>query len=317
MSAFKILFTEMVNNGGDASKIPKELKNQMLKVFVKETQPYFLVSDSYFFVPAYFTKAALEEFEKKFSNVKVQDLQEKVILISNWSLELKKVDSNAVFTSYAGLEVRLIVHSFKPQLGDSLHPTRWPTNIYRDDEFKTTIQHMRHRAVQASVAKLDAADVPLFGKGDVSQGIVTSKVDDWNFKEGNTAVVTLGVAKAKKDVAPSTKVNVKGASGKRAQKMASKVASKTDLKAKLPKTAALTDKVLKFTPGKKQASKGKSSVSAAKVVASPSAGKKSTGGTTDKMDMQTLKKFIKYQKDNGKKISVLGKKSAGKKSAKA
>lgn len=138
-SAFKTLFTDMVNAGGDASKQNKDLTKQMLKVFVKETQPYFLVSDSFFYVPAYFTKAALDEFEKKFSNLKVSDLNEKVILITNWSLELKKVDSNAVFTSYAGLEVRLIVHSFKPQISEALHPTRWPTNLYRDDEFKTTI----------------------------------------------------------------------------------------------------------------------------------------------------------------------------------
>jgi hypothetical protein len=33
------------------------------------------------------------------------------------------------------------------------------------------------------------------------------------------------------------------------------------------------------------------------------------------MTMQTLKKYLKYQKDSGKKV-VLGKRSAGKKSAK-
>ena len=185
MSAFKTLFTDMVNAGGDSSKMSKEHTKQMLKVYVKETSPYFLVSDSFFYVPAYFTKAAMDEFSKKFHNVKINDLGEKVILISNWSLELKRVDSNAVFTSYAGLEVRLIIHSFKPQLSESLHPTRWPTNLYRDDEFKTTIQAMRHAGVVASLAKASAGD----GK------IVHGKSDDWHFKEGNTAVVALTSAK--------------------------------------------------------------------------------------------------------------------------
>ena len=97
------------------------------------------MSDSYFYVPAYFTQSALDEFNKRFPTVKLQDLNEKVILITQWSLELKKVDSNAVFTSYASLEVRLILHAFKPQFGEKLHPTRWPTNLYRDDEFKTCI----------------------------------------------------------------------------------------------------------------------------------------------------------------------------------
>jgi hypothetical protein len=147
MSAFKKLFTDIINADGDASKLNKDLSKQMLKVFVKETSPYFLVSDSFFYVPAYFTQAALDEYKKKFANVELNDLNAKVILISNWSLELKRVDSNAVFTSYAGVEVRLVIHSFKPQLTEALHPTRWPTNLYRDDEFKTTIQHFRHRSI--------------------------------------------------------------------------------------------------------------------------------------------------------------------------
>jgi len=46
----------------------------MLKVFVKETSPYFLISDSYFYVPAYFTQAALDDFEKKFPSTKVGEL---------------------------------------------------------------------------------------------------------------------------------------------------------------------------------------------------------------------------------------------------
>ena len=128
MSAFKKLFTDIINADGDASKLNKDLSKQMLKVFVKETSPYFLVSDSFFYVPAYFTQAALDEYKKKFANVELNDL-------------------NAVFTSYAGVEVRLVIHSFKPQLTEALHPTRWPTNLYRDDEFKTTIQHFRHRSI--------------------------------------------------------------------------------------------------------------------------------------------------------------------------
>jgi len=303
-SAFKTLFTDMVQNGGDYSKLSKDITKQMLKVFVKETSPYFLVSDSYFFVPAYFTRAALDEFEKKFSNVKVGDLSEKVILISNWSLELKKVDSNAVFTSYAGLEVRLIVHSFKPQLGESLHPTRWPSNLYRDDEFKTCIQAFRHKSVQDACSKVAAADTPLASKS-VSDNIVAGK-DDWNFREGHTAVVTLGGGKK---AAPSgAAAKVKGGVQKRVQKAAAKASDK-----KKPTAARTVEKVMKFTP-KKAGMAGKSSTHGKKPAASP-AGKKSTVGTTDQMTMQTLKKFIKYQKESGKKgASVLGKVSSGKKS---
>jgi hypothetical protein len=310
-SAFKTLFTDMVHHSGDFSKLSRDIKNQMLKVFVKETQPYFLVSDSFFFVPAYFTRSALDEFEKKFPNVKVQDLQEKVILINNWSLELKKVDSNAVFTSYAGLEVRLVVHSFKPQLSEKLHPTRWPTNLYRDDEFKTTIQALRHQAVVEAAGKIASQDPALVGKGDVSANIVSSKGDDWNFKEGSTPVVTLGTGK--KPAAASGAAKVKGVAAKRAVKAASKMSE--DKKKKMPATARTVEKVMKFTPGKKQVTKGKQSTSGKKPAASPG-GKKSAVGTTDQMTMQTLKKFIQYQKGGRKAATVLGKKPAnGKKSA--
>ena len=63
MSAFKQLFTQMIAAGGDENKLPADLRKKDLQVFVKESKPYFLVSDSYFYVPAYFTPAALTEFK--------------------------------------------------------------------------------------------------------------------------------------------------------------------------------------------------------------------------------------------------------------
>jgi len=153
------------------------------------------------------------------------DLNEKVILISNWSLELKRVDSNAVFTSYGGVEVRLVIHSFKPQLTEALHPTRWPTNLYRDDEFKTTIQHFRHSSVQQSLANYNGRE-----------GNIVAGKEDWHFKDGTTKVVTLGGAAKKAPAAAAAAPRVKvGASGKRASKAASKSAKKSATKAQLPR----------------------------------------------------------------------------------
>ena len=311
-SAFKTLFTDLINHNGDSSKLSKDLSKQMLKVFVKETSPYFLISDSYFYVPAYFTQAALDDFEKKFPSTKVSDLNEKVILITNWSLELKKVDSNSVFTSYAGLEVRLIVNGFKPQLGEAIHPVRWPTNLYRDDEFKTTIQYFRHRSIQANLEKLPATDVPLFSKGGVEQGIISGK-DDWNFKEGTTKVVTLGGARKTAAAASSSAAKVKGGA-KRTGKAAAKASAKKSAKA----APAVSAKVAKFTPSKPKttsAAKGKKSVTgvAKKSLPTPVA-KKSAPATNDKMPMSTFKSFLKFQKN--KKSTTLGKRSAGKKSNK-
>lgn len=148
-SAFKQLFTEMINQGGDFGKVSKDLKKP-LKCYVKEAYPHFLVTDGFFFVAPYFTKEAVAEFHLKFSNVNIVDLNDKVIIINNWSLEMRRVNSAEVFTSYSNLEVRLIVHSFRPQLQERLNPTRYPTNLFRDDEFKTIIQHFRHQALAVS-----------------------------------------------------------------------------------------------------------------------------------------------------------------------
>lgn len=75
------------------------------------------------------------------------------------------------------------------------------------------------------------------------------------------------------------------------------------------------EKVLKFAPGKKSAGivKGKKSVTNIKN-ASPS-GKKSATGTTDEMTMQTLKKFLQFQKlgKKGGATLIAGKRSAGNK----
>lgn len=63
-SAFKALYTEMVASNGDFSKVNTKYKKS-IKVYVKESFPHFLISDGYFYVPAYFTKEAVKEFRDK------------------------------------------------------------------------------------------------------------------------------------------------------------------------------------------------------------------------------------------------------------
>jgi len=313
-SAFKKLFTDMIHAGGDESKLSKDMKKQMLKVFVKETHPYFLISDSYFFVPAYFTPAALNEFRDKFSNVNILDLKEKVILITSWNLELKRVNSDDVFTSYGNLEVRLIINSFKPQLQDALHPTRYPTNLYRDDEFKTTIQAFRHKQLQAAASKHSVNMAPLFSsKANVSQGIVSHAGDEWHFKEGTTRIASLGSA-AKKSGASASAAKVKGgAAAKRGAKAAGK-------KATTKAGSKTLEKVLKYTPSKgKGATPAKGKQSAKRSVSKkgplPTPSGKKSKSTTDKMTMQAFKQFLKYH-DKGGKRATKSPGKGGKRSAK-
>lgn len=289
-SAFKTLYTQMIQNGGDYDALPKDLLRKDLQVFVKETRPYFLVSDSFFYVPAYFTQGAITEYKSKFPQVNVLDLENKVIVITKWSLELRRVNSAECFTSYNGVECRLVVHSFKPQLKESLHPTRYPTNLYRDDEFKTTIQAFRHAQVckAAAAKKVDMAPIT-GGKGQVSQGVLANSCGEWQFKEGNTKVVSLG-GPAKKAAEPAAgRVKGKKASAKKATAKASS------------KGAAAVDSLMaggRKSTGKKSAA-GKKSVSS-RPPATPEGGKR-TKGSTGTMTVPQYRKFLSSMTGKSKK----------------
>ena len=76
MSAFKTLYTQMIQAGGNCNALPASMLKKDLQVFVKESRPYFLVSDSFFYVPAYFTQAALSEYNPKFSSTNILDLED-------------------------------------------------------------------------------------------------------------------------------------------------------------------------------------------------------------------------------------------------
>lgn len=345
-SAFKQLFTEMLNQGGDFSKVSKDLKKP-LKTYVKESYPFFLVTDGFFFVQAYFTKDAVAEFKSKFGNVNIVDLHDKVIVLNNWSLEMRRVNSADLFTSYGNLEIRLIVHSFKANLNERLNPTRYPINLFRDDELKTQIQQFRHNAIQAALAKNvkgdslpDIAKVSTASKAKVEGGIVRASAakgddfSDFSFKEGNTPVLSIkdiyvqekGAAAAKTaetGAAPRVKAvkGAKKASSKSTGKAQKASARKSAEGAEVKKTV---EKVLKYTPSKSAGKKetpqkpsAKKSTTGGKkqTPAMPSPGGKKSTKTTDQMTMAQFKKYLDWhEKKKGGK--VLGKRSTtGKASA--
>jgi len=343
-SAFKQLYTEMLVQGGDFGKVSKDLKKP-LKTYVKESYPFFLVTDGYFFVQAYFTKEAVAEYKSKFGNVNITDLHDRVVVLNTWSLEMRRVNSAEVFTSYGNLEIRLIVHSFKPNLNERLNPTRYPINLFRDDEIKTQIQQFRHAAVQAALARNvkgetlpDIAKVSTASKAKVEGGIVKASAakgddfSDFQFKEGSTAVLSLkdifvqekgkdAAAAAATAKAPEAAAAPKVKGGKAAAKAASKSAGKAK-KAAVKKSADKTvEKVLKYTPsksaGKKEtpqkaagASSAKKSTTGGKkqTPAMPSPGGKKSTKTTDQMTMAQFKKYLDWH--NQKKGKTIGKRSA-------
>jgi hypothetical protein len=322
-SAFKLIYKNMLESG----RVPDKLKKP-IKCYVKETSPYFLVTDDWFYVPCYFTKAAIMDFKQKFPNVSITALEHKVIVITDWSLEMRRVNSSEVFTSYADLEIRLIVQGFKPMLSEQLNPTRYPVNLYRDDEMKTIIQQYRHQC-HSKAAKIHSAALPDIskfsdkkGRLDAS-GVVAGKDSDYSFKDGNTKVEKLqdiyvmehgkqALAKLshrEQEAAPKVKGGVK-----RVKKAASKAARGAS------NVGKVVSKVIKYSPAKAKKDTPKGTLAKRSAVgmkkqtpALPSpGGKKSAPQTTDKVSMATFQKFLAWHESKKKSGKVLGKRSASK-----
>ena len=267
-SAFKLIYSHMLKSG----KVPDKLKKP-IKCYVKETNPYFLVTDDHFYVPCYFTKKAVDSFNKRLS-----DMQGKVLTFSDWSLEMCKVKSDQVFTSYAGIEVRFVVNSVSVtnSSSDSIELNRQPSNLYRDAEIKALINKVVYDAQVKSVSGAGLPDIAkMSGKGNVGASIVKCGDAKLGFKTPTAIVsVTSGKASAK---AKSIKPTVKG--GKTAKVAAKKTISKGK--------GSISSKILKATPSGKKSKVGKASVMK----------DHSGAGTTDARSMKQFKKLVaKHQK---------------------
>lgn len=213
MSNLKTLFSNMIEAKGDFSKVDGSMKKQHLKLFVKESFPHFLVADGSYYVQAYFTKKAVDGFKSKNDSVNITDLKSKVIVINDWSLEMAKVNSNEVFTSYSGCQVRLVVNGFandKQKSGAKVYPS----NLFRDSEIKTLIQHFHHEGTVHAAAKAKA-DMPEVGAKCGSGGGSVNIQSGWSFKEGKTATMDMNaIFKAEKGSDAYKKLNQSQSSGK-------------------------------------------------------------------------------------------------------
>eukprot|EP00347_Sterkiella_histriomuscorum_P012969 403366519 len=138
-SAFKTLFNELLSNQGDYNKLPDNLKRAKIRCQVRETYPKLLISDGSFFIAGYITKECQNKCEQK--KVKITDLKDGLILITKWNVELTLVNSAEEFTSYSGIEMRVIIHEFRVNQEEDLKMSKFPTNLYRDDEVKASILH--------------------------------------------------------------------------------------------------------------------------------------------------------------------------------
>lgn len=290
-SSFKYLWTTVFNNNGDFSKVPDKVRKTPIKCYVKESSPYFLVTDDFFYVPCYFTKKAVDSF-KSAGSTSIADLRSRVIVINDWSLELAKVKSEDVFTSYGGVELKLVVNGFSVAKGnDSISLNRHPANIYRDAEVKTCINQFiwaaQKKAISSGVKGDSLPDVSkLTGKGNVSQGIVKFGAGEnftaFGFKEAKTATVDVSsLGRGGKASAKAVKPTVKGG-----------LSAKKKVISKAGKVGAVAKALSKWTPGGKGTVGKKSTARGGKTPAADESG----AGTTDVRTMAKFKKMMEWHK---------------------
>lgn len=309
-SAFKKLYSAMIQNDGDLSKVQSEFKDtagkvKKIKCFVKESFPYFLVTDNHFYVPCYFTKKAYDDFRSKHAGINVTDLKSKVVEIADWSLEFAKVDSSTVFTSYAGVEIRLIVKSFKLVAGtkDKVLLSRYPVNLYRDDEMKTLFQAYHHRCLARAVGGgIKGDSLPDVSKRESSLVAFAAgpTFKGWTFKAGTSAFMDMAsIAKGEKGAGFLKKINDAGSSSGKVRVISKASAGKAKAKKSLGKVN-IASKLIKKTPGNAKHSTVKLKSGKTPTMKTPT-GTGASATATPKPDLKSFNQMKKFLKMRGKK----------------
>ena len=176
-----------LENDGDWEAIKKNHKGS-LTLHCYLDNPQFILSDGKSFLGAYLTKQAFDSFRKT-SKVKLTEAQGQKFEVSKWELELVRVDSANVYTSYCGLEVRLVVHEIKTSTA-KMDVSHFLDNIHRDNDVKSHIARINLESVRESteVLKVNFAKFDEKKTKGVSKEVVQELgVDTWE----ETAVLTM------------------------------------------------------------------------------------------------------------------------------
>lgn len=137
-----------LNSGCDFNEVPMALKKQM-RVYVHDNIPHIWLSDGYHFVEAHFTKEAINDFRKNYSNVKFNNLREKMLAISRWRLVAKYEDSRSSLTSYMNVSVHLVVENFRPLVYEkpAVRQINDTKCLFRDSDIQSIIRAKRQETI--------------------------------------------------------------------------------------------------------------------------------------------------------------------------
>ena len=137
-SAFKMMLLNFLQVNGDPLKLDKKL-TKTLRVGVKDVLPQFVLTDGQFNISGYITKEAYDDYNSNPKNtVKIENLKDYMLNLERWTIDLvtrsvNENKENESFTSYAGLEMRLVITKMSQYSDNPVElPNKYSTNLYRD-----------------------------------------------------------------------------------------------------------------------------------------------------------------------------------------
>lgn len=154
---FKKIAISLLENDNEWDKVPASLKGPFsAQAFIDN--PQFILNDETHFVGAYLTKSAFDAYRKAYK-VKLSESRHEYFIVENWYLELVKVDSEEVFTSYADREVRLVIEKLKHDPKSNLTANTFVENLHRDNDLKLQVARMNLEEVREATEMPDLGDL--------------------------------------------------------------------------------------------------------------------------------------------------------------
>lgn len=107
--------------GGDnkRSGLPQSLTKAKMHLAIIEIIPHILVSDGHNYIEAIFTKDAINDLRRSYGHIGLSKLRDKVILVTQCSLQVDSVDSSRNYNSFCNLTIRLVIEQFQPKMTES------------------------------------------------------------------------------------------------------------------------------------------------------------------------------------------------------
>lgn len=187
---FKSASIQLLQNDGDWDKVEDKLKGPV-SVHVFMDQPNLLVSDETHFITAHLTKHAFTTYRKQ-NKLKITESAGQHFRLTDWHLELCRVDSEEQFCSYNNVEIRLVITSMDHDVNSKLTPNSYVENIHRDNDVKLQIAKLSLEQAREATEIMDVGDLTQLESGAAKAGLQRDahqvyETEEWN----NTKVLSL------------------------------------------------------------------------------------------------------------------------------